>query len=442
VRFLGQRAEALWYEYVLNLHRLHVDDPHNLPRPPETSSYFVEWGGSGRKDREEREEKEAEGHGRHKPPTPNIYKQKFNAFYGKSLAESVERANPRVTTETLFPVLLTTVIVAVGWVAVFWRGLDKLESPRSQLEMIEFAFIGAYVFVIQMLIRRFFQSDLRASAYAHAIVRLITAAMLVPVIHQLLFRGKATVWEPLVAFTVGAFPLVGLQAIVQVAARPLRVAVPSLRPTYPLSQLDGLNVWYEARLLEEGIEDMQNLATANIVDVVLHTKAPVGRLVEWIDQAKLWIHLPPMPDGWVGQRVAAHRQRRADRCPNSARVRRHPREALRSAGLTTATGLVQAIPLDDEGHARTDRAKKLVEYLQRETCVDASAIETVAFVLSEDKALNPVWSWRCGAPEIACRSGFVHGPAERAAEAAAADGPRSPLTAQAATGPSGVPSST
>ena len=47
------------------------------------------------------------------------------------------------------------------------------------------------------------------------------------------------------------------------------------------------------RLVEEGIEDMQNLATANLVDVILHTRVPVGRLVDWLDQAYLALHLPP-----------------------------------------------------------------------------------------------------------------------------------------------------
>ena len=54
-----------------------------------------------------------------------------------------------------------------------------------------------------------------------------------------------------------------------------------------------MNIWYESRLLEEGIEDMQNLATANIVDVMLRTRIPVDRLVDWIDQAYLYLHLWP-----------------------------------------------------------------------------------------------------------------------------------------------------
>ena len=65
-----------------------------------------------------------------------------------------------------------------------------------------------------------------------------------------------------------------MQAIQRFAATALRVVVPSLNPPYPLNQIDGLSVWYEARLLEEGIEDMQSLATANFVDVILHTRVP------------------------------------------------------------------------------------------------------------------------------------------------------------------------
>src|SRR4051812_49183367 len=76
----------------------------------------------------------------------------------------------------------------------------------------------------------------------------------------------------------------------------LRRWVPTLRNPYPLSDLDGLNVWYEARMLEEGIEDMQNLVTANIVDVLLRTQVPVGRLGDWIDQAHLYVFLDPTED--------------------------------------------------------------------------------------------------------------------------------------------------
>src|SRR5215469_9905546 len=47
VRFLGQRASALWDEYVLNLHRLRWDNPRHLPKPPVNSDFYAEWRGDG-----------------------------------------------------------------------------------------------------------------------------------------------------------------------------------------------------------------------------------------------------------------------------------------------------------------------------------------------------------------------------------------------------------
>ena len=85
--------------------------------------------------------------------------------------------------------------------------------------------------------------------------------------------------------------MVALQALQRAAAALLGVVVPTVTADYPLNQIDGLDLWYEARLLEEGVEDMQNLTTANLVDVMLHTRVPVARLVDWVDQAHLYLHL-------------------------------------------------------------------------------------------------------------------------------------------------------
>jgi hypothetical protein len=99
----------------------------------------------------------------------------------------------------------------------------------------------------------------------------------------------------------------------------LRQFVHSLRKEHPLADLDGLNIWFESRLLEEGIEDMQNLATANIVDVMLRTRVPVDRLVDWIDQAIFDLHVN---DGSEGD---------------------SDRRTLRRLGIRTATDLEDAL---------------------------------------------------------------------------------------------------
>ena len=153
---------------------------------------------------------------------------------------------------------------------------------------------------------------------------------------------------------------------------PLRPIVRSLRQPYPLSDLDGLNVWYEARLLEEGIEDMQNLATCNLVDVMLNTRIPVERLVDWIDQSILYLHLgkPVQDDG------------------------DDPRIRLRRYGIRSATDLedaLRAAPPDNA--AEIDRVAKL-ERLLTTGQDDPSVLRTIRATLRNEPNLPYVRAWR------------------------------------------------
>lgn len=292
IRFVTVRAQSVLDEYVLNLHRLGMDLPEHLPRPPRNSIYFERWERAG---------------GARYEHERNLYRDKFDAYYGRSTAPE-HGDGYRVKAETFFPVVLATAVFVAGWTVVLGKldltrvapdGLRALTTP----ELIGVGFVGAYLFTLQMLIRRFFQADLKASAYVNAVTRVVSAAVLVPVVNVAVLQVAGPETRVGVAFLVGFFPLVGLQALQKAAALALRTLVPSLRNDYPLSDLDGLSVWYEARLLELGIEDMENLATANLVDVVLHSRVPVSRLVDWVDQAHLYLHLEPKGSDPTTRRV-------------------------------------------------------------------------------------------------------------------------------------------
>ena len=351
-------------EYVLNLHRLGWDAPQYLPEPLETSPFHEEWRQAGGPE-----------HSRHH----NIYLQKFDAYYGRStttgLASRSGETNFMVRVDTLFPVFVMTATLAVGWIAVLWD-TSFIDGATSAADVLKYAFLGAYAFIAQDLVRRFFQSDLRPSAYASALLRiafvLITMSAMLQLIGALTPDVQATV-----AFVVGVFPLVALQALQRAASRVLQTVVPQVTPRYPLSDLDGVNIWYEARLVEEGIEDMQNLATANLVDVILHTRVPVGRLVDWLDQAYLALHLPPRqePHG-----AAAH--------DDDGLTRR----ALEARGIRTATDLIKAWPATSAGNG-TARAHGALRNrglpgLEPEHC------ELLARILDEDVRLAPIWNWQ------------------------------------------------
>jgi hypothetical protein len=430
VRFLGQRAGALWDEYVLYLHRLGWDRPAHLPKPPRNSDFYQEW---------------LDDKGNLQPKEQNIYRQKFIAYYGRSIPESSTKSNFSVRTETMFPVFLATIVLAVCWVAVLWN-TDSATNPATIWDVLKFAFLGAYAFIVQSLIRRFFQSDLRPSAYAGAVLRIIVVLVTMVALHQLLGPVTSISTEAAVAFVVGFFPVIAFQALQRVAAATLRVFVPQLTPDYPLDQLDGLNVWYEARLVEEGIEDMQNLATANLVDVILHTRVPVGRLVDWVDQAQLYLHLDRAERGYRERRLVRARKpavnddgkARSDQRPPGGddqaqaaptpadngeapadgtrpaegdvhaydplvhgslsphnRAGTKARVGLRQLGIRTATDLLKAFPpeqidrrVDDDGQGR------LSFFDLKPRGLDVDQIRTLVRVLDEDTALAPVWNWQ------------------------------------------------
>lgn len=382
VRFLGLRADALWNEYVLNLYRLGVDEPKYLPPPPRESAYA-----GLAQARDGGDEK------------TNIYRQKFNAYYGRKISARAETSESFcVSVDTLFPVFLCTVTLAVAWSVILWDP-SVVMSPIEPWASIEFGFLGAYAFAVSMLVRRFYQSDLRPSAYAAVVLRIVVVLLILAVLHQLFTitgpTGAVTYASQYVtAFVVGFFPLVGLQALQRVAAKVLHVVVPQMAPQYPLEQLDGLNVWYEARLIEEGVEDMQNLTTMNLVDVILHTRAPVGRLIDWIDQAFLLIHLDHAP------RAEIKRARTSD---TALGIGAATRLALRRMGVRSATDFIKAFAGDEEPCRRTALSADAL----RAHGLDPDQINTLTKLLADEPGLNPVWNWKAGGSSRTCARRLV-----------------------------------
>jgi hypothetical protein len=372
VRFLGLRAGALWNEYVLNLYRLGWDDARYLPPPPKDSR-FIELSGAE--------------HGGAR--ADNIYRQKFDAYYGRQVSEkSAGGENFTVNVETMFPVFLCTSVLAVAWTIMLWQPAGVLD-PSGPWPVLEFGFLGAYAFAVSMLVRRFYQSDLRPSAYATVVLRIVLVLLFVTALHQLFAvtssgDSVARQYELVVAFVVGFFPLIGLQALQRATAKVLHVFVPQLAPEYPLDQLDGLNIWYEARLAEEGVEDMQNLTTMNLVDVILHTRAPVGRLIDWVDQAFLLIHL----EAADRSDLAAARAGRCAAIGGGAATRL----ALRRAGVRSATDLLKTFGPGVPGRGISSDAVKAHG-------LDPDQLEVLVRLLSAERGLDPVWNWKSGGPQ-------------------------------------------
>jgi hypothetical protein len=74
---------------------------------------------------------------------------------------------------------------------------------------------------------------------------------------------------------------------------------------------------------------MQNLATANLVDLMLHTRMPISRLVDWIDQAFLYLRV-------------GNSNGRSAKIDRGATGESGDRKLLRRYGIRTATDLLNA----------------------------------------------------------------------------------------------------
>jgi hypothetical protein len=335
LQFIRFKGRSLYDEYVLNLFRLHIDEYRNLPAPPRHTSYYQLW---------DTHHKQLDA-----KTKDNLYRRKFEAVYGRHSVSTIEliedRPGLRERTETFSPVLVATVLLCIGWALVVqpeaFREFDLLGKrpfsgrPSVPYEALVFGFIGAYWFILQDLIRRYFRDDLKTGAYISATARMIMVTLVVATVGLLPFGSSRE--QKILAFFIGIFPQIGVQVLKAGLSKAFGGVVPTIRTDHPLSDLDGLSIWDQARLLEEGIEDMENLVTANLVDVLLRSRVPVSRLVDWLDQAVLCLRLPGRTEGHA------------------------PRDRLRELGVRSATDLerVWASPLGGDPVFRREIGRAL-----------------------------------------------------------------------------------
>ena len=65
-----------------------------------------------------------------------------------------------------------------------------------------------------------------------------------------------------------------------------------------------MDLWKEYRLQEEGIESVQNLATADVIELAVKTHYNLRTLVDWIDQAILIARLRTRVDKLTDATIA------------------------------------------------------------------------------------------------------------------------------------------
>lgn len=163
---------------------------------------------------------------------------------------------------------------------------------------VTFAFLGAYFYSIQILVQRFLRRDLRINVFIAISQRIILGiiATWVVIIVPNIISMDPNPWAAIqymgnwnyIGFIVGAFPTVLWEFLKKKSSSKFLFFIPNFTEKYPLSKLDGLNIWAELRFEEEDISNVPNLATANVVDLMLTTRISSERIIYWVDQAILY----------------------------------------------------------------------------------------------------------------------------------------------------------
>ena len=186
------------------------------------------------------------------------------------------------------------------WHSILLTGLYKGEEPAAlhlvrwqSLTVMSLAFLGAFVWSAHNIIRRYVNFDLMPVEYYHTTLRLILAPLLALMLSFLVNAGGVD-WGsnvlPVVAFMTGFIPAAVLFFLQDWFIRLLK-SYGFYAPDLPLSMIEGLNRFQEVRLSEAGVDNAQNLAKADLTELALSTPYPPEQLLDWIDQARLYVYL-------------------------------------------------------------------------------------------------------------------------------------------------------